>query len=47
MLDCNKSTSRSIMGGDIRIFPLTLDGTTYVVWKVRIEAYAMGKKHEV
>ena len=35
------------MGGDFRIFPLTLDDANYAVWKVRIEAYAMGKKHEV
>ena len=35
------------MGGDIRLFPPTLDGTNYVVWEVRIEAYTMGKKHEV
>ena len=35
------------MGGDIRLFPPTLDGTNYAVWKVRIEAYTMGKKHEV
>ena len=35
------------MGGDIRLFPPTLDGTNYAVWKVRIEAYSMGKKHEV
>ena len=35
------------MGGDSRLFPPTLDGTNYAVWKVRIEAYTMGKKHEV
>ena len=35
------------MGGDIRLFSPNLDNTSYVVWKVRIEAYAMGKKHEV
>ena len=35
------------MGGDTRLFPPTLDGSNYAVWKVRIEAYAMGKKHEV
>ena len=35
------------MGGDIRLFPPTLDDTNYAIWKVRIEAYAMGKKHEV
>ena len=35
------------MGGDSRLFPPTLDGSNYVVRKVRIEAYAMGKKHEV
>ena len=35
------------MGGDIILFPLTLDGTNFVVWKVRLEAYAMGNKHEV
>ena len=35
------------MGGDSRLFPPTLDGSNYAVWKVRIEAYAMGKKHEV
>ena len=35
------------MGGDSRLFPPTLYGTNYVVWKVRIEAYTMGKKHEV
>ena len=35
------------MGGDSRLFPPTLDGTNYVFWKVRIEAYTMGKKHEV
>ena len=35
------------MGGDIRLFPPTLDNTNYAVWKVRIHTYAMGKKHEV
>ena len=35
------------MGGDSRLFPPTLDGTNYAVWKVRVEAYTMGKKHEV
>ena len=35
------------MGGDSRLFPPTLDGGNYAIWKVRIEAYAMGKKHEV
>ena len=35
------------MGGDIRLFPPTLDGTNYAVWKVRIQAYTMGKKHDV
>ena len=35
------------MGGDSRLFPPTLDGSNYAIWKVRIEAYAMGKKHEV
>ena len=35
------------MDGDSRLFPPTLDGSNYAIWKVRIEAYAMGKKHEV
>ena len=35
------------MDGDIRLFPPILDGINYAVWKVRIEAYTMGKKHEV
>ena len=35
------------MGGDSRLFPLTLDGTNYAIWKSRVEAYTMGKKYAI
>ena len=35
------------MGGDSRLFPPTLNGTNYAIWKSRFEAYTMGKKYAI
>ena len=35
------------MGGDSRLFSLTLDDTNYTIWKSRVKAYTMGKKYTI
>ena len=43
----NQSASLSRMGGDSRLFPPTLDGTNYAIWKSRVKAYTMGKMYAI